>query len=71
MEISFSSVSEQQKIYSKVTLTEKVEAHGGVVEVACWIENSDSRAQSAQSTKLEAVRLLKLALSTLEPKCPQ
>lgn len=66
MDIEYSSTPKGQKIYTSVKLSEEVQAHGGSVEIGCWVENSDSRKACADATKEEAVRLLRLALSSLE-----
>lgn len=66
MDIEYSSAPKEQKIYTSVRLSEEVEDHGGSVEICCWVGNSDSRKACADATKEEAVRLLKLALSSLE-----
>ncbi|ERP97084.1 hypothetical protein Q666_16955 [Marinobacter sp. ES-1] len=66
MEVVYSSSSKEEKVYTTVTLHEDVNMHGGNVEVGCWVPNSDSRAECAENTKSEAIRLLKLALAELE-----
>ena len=66
MEVVYSSSSKEEKVYTTVTLHEEVNMHGGNVEVGCWVPNSDSRAECAENTKSEAIRLLKLALAELE-----
>ena len=66
MEVVYSSSSKEEKVYTTVTLHEDVDIHGCNVEVGCWVPNSDSRAECAENTKSEAIRLLKLALAELE-----
>lgn len=66
MDIEYSSTSKEQKIYTTVKLSEDVQSHGGSVEIGCWVANADSRKACADATKEEAVRLLRLALSSLE-----
>lgn len=66
MKIKISSKPEQDPIYTTLTCLEDVDHHGGEVTVGCWVPFDDSREVCAESTKKEAVRLLKLALSALD-----
>lgn len=66
MEVEYSSSSNAEKVYTTVTLHEDADMPGGNVEVGCWVPNSDSRAECAENTKREAIRLLRLALAELE-----
>jgi len=66
MDIDYSSLPKGEKVYTTVTLYDDTDGQSGRVEVGCWIKKSDSRKECADETRVEAIKILKKAISELE-----
>ena len=66
MDVEYSSLPEGKNIYTTVTLYDDTAGQSARVEVGCWVSNSDSRKECADEARVEAIKVLKKAISILE-----